>query len=440
MEEKLKILVVEDNQADGSIVSLALTQTGITMEIDEVKDGNYAFFALINNHYDCVFLDYHLRNQDGLKLIHKLQSSGIKVPLVILIDSGNEKIAREWIKLGASEYFVKSRLFPETIAQVLRSTIRIHHVEIQLKLANQQLQESREQLILQQKELIAHQQHIKQQNFKLLAASSLKSLFLATISHELRTPMNAIIGFSQILLRPKFGQLTNQQLDMVEKILNNGKDLLIKINEILDFSQLESGKLALKPEILDLSKVVSNAVTKIRPLAEAKNLSLLVKTDLENTLVFNDPVRLQQILSNLLANAIKFTESGTIWVEIRETPKNQVTITVKDTGIGIAAQDFHHIFAAFHQIDQGISRKYSGIGLGLAVIDALVGIMEGKIYIESQLGVGSMFKIELPRNINVATDLGHVVFSPHQNYFHSVYSPYKASRTYALTKNIIYVF
>ena len=252
--------------------------------------------------------------------------------------------------------------------------------------------------------------------------------------------MNAIIGFSQILLRPKFGQLTNQQLDMVEKILNNGKDLLIKINEILDFSQLESGKLALKPEILDLSKVVSNAVTKIRPLAEAKNLSLLVKTDLENTLVFNDPVRLQQILSNLLANAIKFTESGTIWVEIRETPKNQVTITVKDTGIGIAAQDFHHIFAAFHQIDQGISRKYSGIGLGLAVIDALVGIMEGKIYIESQLGVGSMFKIELPRNINVATDLGHVVFSPHQNYFHSVYSPYKASRTYALTKNIIYVF
>ena len=430
MEENLKILVVDDDQTNGSIVSLALTQTAISMEIDEVKDGNHAFFALINNHYDCVFFNYHLPNQDSFTLIHKLQSSGIKVPLVILIDSDNEQIARELLKLGASEYFLKSRLSPETIAQILRSTIRVYHAEMRLDLANQQLKESREQLVLQQKELTAQQQHIKYQNFKLLEISSFKSLFLATISHELRTPMNAIIGFSQILLRPKFGQLTNQQLDMVEKILNNGKDLLLKINEILDFSQLESGKLELKPEILDLSKVVSHAVTKIRPLAEAKNLSLLVKIDLENTLVFNDAVRLQQIVINLLSNAVKFTEAGTIWVEIQETTQNQVIITVKDTGIGIASQDFQKIFAAFHQIDQGIGRKYSGTGLGLAIIDSLVDIMGGKIDIESQLGVGSIFKIKLPRKINLAPDLGSVVFSPHQNPFHSVYSPHKAAINY----------
>ena len=430
MEEPLKILVVENDQVDGLIVSLALTKTGIKMEIDEVKDGSQAFFALIHNHYDCIFLDYHLPNQDSLTLIHKLQSSGIKVPLVILIDSGDEKIAQEWIKLGATEYFIKSKLSPETIAQMLRSAIRIHHTEMQLNLANQQLKESREQLILQQKEFTAQQQHIKEQNLNVLEVSSLKSLFLATISHELRTPMNAIIGFSQILLRPKFGELTNQQLVMVEKILNNGKDLLIKINEILDFSQLESGKLALKPEMLDLSAVVSNVVTEIRPLAEAKKLSLLVKTDLKNTSVFNDAVRLRQILTNLLTNAVKFTESGNIWVEIRETPKNQVTITVKDTGIGIASQDFQNIFAAFHQIDQGISRKYSGTGLGLAIIDSLVGIMGGKICVESQLGVGSTFKIELPRRINLAADLGNVVFSSHQHHFHSVYSPNKALMNY----------
>ncbi|MEI6442450.1 MAG: ATP-binding protein [Nostocales cyanobacterium ELA583] len=430
MEETLKILVVEGDQANGSTVSLALTQTDISMQIDEVQDGNHAFFALINNHYDCVFIDDDLPNQDSLTLIHKLQFSGIKVPVVILTDAKNEKIVREWIKLGASEYFIKSRLSPETIAQVLRSTMRMYRAEVKLSLVNQQLQESREQLIVQQKELTAQQQHIKQQNFQLLEASSLKSVFLATISHELRTPLNAIIGFSQVLLSPKFGQLTNQQLDMVEKILNNGKDLLTKINEILDFSQLESGKLELKPEILDLSTVVSNAVTKIRSLAEAKNLSLLVKTELENTLVFNDAVRLQQILSNLLANAVKFTESGTIWVEIRETPKNQVTITVKDTGIGIATQDFYNIFAAFHQVDQGISRKYPGTGLGLAMIEALVGIMGGKIDIESQLSVGSIFKIELPRRINLAPDLCDIVFSPNCNYFHSVYSAHKAAINY----------
>ncbi len=426
MEETLKILVVENDQVEGLKVSLILTKTGMMMEIDEVKDGNHAYFALIHNHYDCIFLDSDLPNQDSLTLINKLQSSGIKVPVVILVNLEPEKIARDWLKLGASEYFIKSKLSPETIAQILRSAIRIHHTEMQLNLANQQLKQNHEQLILQQKELTAQQQHIKQQNLKILDASSLKSLFLATISHELRTPLNAIIGFSQILLRPKFGQLTTQQLDMAEKILNNGKDLLIKINEILDFSDLEARNLKLNPEIVDLSTVVNNTVTEIHPLAKAKNLSLLVTTDLENKLVFNDAVRLRQILINLLSNAVKFTESGTIWVEIRETPKNQVTITVKDTGIGIAAQDFQNIFAAFYQIDQGISRKYSGTGLGLAIIDSLVSIMGGKIYIESQLGVGSMFKIELPRKIRLLSDLKNG-YSPLQNRFYAIYSPNKAS-------------
>jgi signal transduction histidine kinase len=434
MEENLKILVVEDNLGEGLTVSLALTATDTKIEVDEAKDENNAFFALISNRYDCIFLDYQLPNQDCLKLIHKLQSSGIKVPIVILIDAENEQIAKDYIDLGASEYFIKSTLSPETIAQILRSAIRIHHAKMQLDLANQQLKENRQQLILQQKELTAQQQQIKKQNLQLLQASRLKSLFLATMSHELKTPMNAIIGFSQILLRPKFGKLTNQQFDMVDKIFKNGKDLLIKITEMLDFSHLEAGKLKLKSEKLDLSEVVSNTITEIRPLAEAKNLSLFVKTDLKNTLVFNDPGRLRQILINLLSNAVKFTESGTIWVEIQETSKNQVTIIVKDTGIGIAGEDFQNIFAAFHQIDQGISRKYSGIGLGLAIIDSLVGMMGGKIYIESQLGVGSMFKIELPRKINLVTDLDNVVFSPHQHHFHSVYSTNQTSINYPYLK------
>ncbi|MTJ54030.1 response regulator [Anabaena sp. UHCC 0253] len=430
MEETLKILVVEDDEIDRVIVRLALTEAGMRMELDEVKDGNHAFFALINNHYDCVFLDYHLQNQDCLTLIHKLHSSGIKVPVVVLIDAGNEEIARECIQAGATEYFIKSTLSSETITHILRTAIRIHHTEIQLELANQKLKESREQLTLQHQELDKKQQQIQLQNLKILETSRLKSMFLATISHELRTPMNAIIGFSQILLRPKFGQLTNQQLDMVERILNNGKNLLMLLNEILDFSHLEAGKLELKPEILDLSKVVNNTVSEIRSLAEAKNLSLLVKTDLENTLVFNDAVRLRQILINLLSNAIKFTESGNIWVEIKEAPKNRVIIIVKDTGIGIASQDFQNIFAAFHQVDQGISRKYSGTGLGLAIIDSLVRIMGGKIYIESKLGVGSIFKIELPRKINLADNLGDIVFHSHQNQFYSLYSHNKASLNY----------
>jgi signal transduction histidine kinase len=401
MEETLKILVVDNDEVDRMLVRQALTIAGIQMELSEVGNGNEAFYALSSTAYDCVFLDYDLPNQDGLTLIQQLRSSEIKVPLVVLTGRGNEQMSVQLIKAGATDYLSKSRISPENLAQVLRSAIRIYRAEMQADLANEQLRESHEKLIRKNQEVERQQEQIQMQNFKLLEASRLKSHFLATMSHELRTPMNAIIGFSQILLRPKFGQLTHQQADMVERILNNGKHLLMLLNEVLDFSKLEVGRLDLKAEIFDLSKVINLAVGEMRSLADAKKLSLLVQTDLQNSLVYNDPVRIKQILINLLSNAIKFTESGEIWVEVKELLTNQVVIIVQDTGIGIASRDFKHIFEAFRQVDQTITRKYPGTGLGLAIVDSLVRMMGGKIFLESKLGIGSMFKIELPRQITL---------------------------------------
>jgi signal transduction histidine kinase len=213
--------------------------------------------------------------------------------------------------------------------------------------------------------------------------------------------MNAIIGFAQILLRPKFSQLSSVQTDILKRILNNAKNLSMLLNEVLDFSKIDSGRLALKPEIFDLSKVVNHAVSEIRSLVEAKKLSLSVEIELENTLVFNDPRRVSQILINLLSNAIKFTECGCIWVRVTQPSKNRIAISIRDTGIGISSQDCEHIFEAFRQVDQGISRKYPGTGLGLAIIDSLVKIMGGKIILESELAVGSLFRVELPRQVSV---------------------------------------
>ncbi|HLO85436.1 MAG TPA: ATP-binding protein [Nostocaceae cyanobacterium] len=405
MEKTLKILVVDDDEVDRMAIRLALKEAGVCMELCEVSDGNNALSALKHSKYDCVFLDYCLPDQDSFTLIHKLRSSEIKVPLVVLTAQGDEKIAVDLINAGATDYLSKSKISSENLEKILRTAIRLYRAELQAALANQRLRESHEQLMRKNQELERQRQQIQLQNLKLMEASRLKSQFLATISHELRTPMNAIIGFSQILLRPKFGHLNSQQMDMVERILNNGKHLLMLLNEVLDFSKLEAGKLELKPEIFDLTKVIHNTVAEIDSLAEAKKLSLLVQTNLHNNLVFNDPGRVRQILINLLSNAVKFTESGSIGVEVRETGTNRITITVKDTGIGIAPRDFKHIFEAFRQADQGITRKYPGTGLGLAIIDALVRMMGGKIFLESKVGVGSMFKIELPRQITLASNL-----------------------------------
>ncbi|MEH1806480.1 ATP-binding response regulator [Nostoc sp.] len=429
MEETLKILVVDDDEVDRIAICSALSIAGVQIELSEVGCSNDALSLLSINTYDCVFLDYRLPDQDALTLIQQLGSSKIKVPLVVLTGQGDEQITLQLLKAGATDYLSKSRISPETLSQVLRSAIRIYRAEIQADLANQQLRESNEQLIYKNQELERQQQQIQMQNFKLLEASRLKSLFLATISHELRTPMNAIIGFSQILLRPKFGQLTRQQADMVERILNNGKHLLMLLNEVLDFSKLEGGGLDLKPERFDVSKVINIVVSEMRSLAEAKNLLLLVQTDLQNPLVFNDPLRVKQILINLLSNAIKFTESGEIWVEVKELPGNRVVIIVQDTGIGIASKDFKHIFEAFRQVDQTITRKYPGTGLGLAIIDSLVRMMGGKIFLESKLGVGSMFKIELPRKITLRTGAGNAPSSQLDNddFFCPVQNPHQSS-------------
>jgi signal transduction histidine kinase len=399
MEEKLKVLVVDDDDVDRMAVRRALTKAGVHMELCEVGNGKDAIASLCNKSYDCVFLDYRLPDQDGLSLLQNLRSKDIKVPVIVLTGQGDEQIAVELMKAGAIDYLSKSRLSPEMLAQVLRNAIRVHKAEMQVALAYKQLRENNELLIRKNHELEAQQQHIELQNLKLIEASRLKSQFLATISHELRTPMNAIIGFSQLLLRPKCGELSRQQRDMVERILNNGKHLLLLLNEVLDFSKLEAGRLDLKPEQFDLPKVVKTTVEEMRSLAEEKNLSVLVNIDLHNTIVYNDPTRVRQILTNLLSNAIKFTESGVIRIEVKELPDNQLQLAVSDTGIGISPQELQHIFEAFRQVDQSTTRRYPGTGLGLPIIKALLQMMNGTISVESQLGKGSVFCIELPRHI-----------------------------------------
>lgn len=405
MKETLRILVVDDDELDRRTVYLALTQAGVKIELSGVTDGKTAISTLRNSTYDCIFLDDNLRDEDSLSLIQKLRALDIKIPLVVITEQGDEHAAVKLMQAGATDYLLKSRLSSATLTQVLRHAIRVYQVEMQAALVHQQLKESHEQLLRKNQELERQQEQIQLQNFKLLEASRLKSQFLATISHELRTPMNAIIGFAQILLRPKFGQLTHQQADMVERILNNGKHLLMLVNEVLDFSKLEEGRLALEPELFDLVKVIQNAVAQMRSLAEAKKLSLIVKTDIVNPVIFNDPLRVKQILLNLLSNSIKFTESGKIWVEVQELGENRVAIAVRDTGIGISSQDFQHIFEAFRQVDQSITRKYPGTGLGLAIINSLVKMMGGKIFLESEVGAGSLFKIELPRQISLSPSI-----------------------------------
>lgn len=186
---------------------------------------------------------------------------------------------------------------------------------------------------------------------------------------------------------------------MVERILNSGRHLLTLIDDILDFSKIEVGSLTLELEQFNLAEMVTATIEELHSLVEQKNLALQVQLNLHNPLIVNDRTRLRQVLINLLSNAIKFTETGNVQLDVWELPSDRLAIAVKDTGIGISEADIKHIFEEFRQSNQSITRQHGGTGLGLAIADRLVRMMQGKITVESQLGQGSTFRVELPRQV-----------------------------------------
>ena len=276
---------------------------------------------------------------------------------------------------------------------------RVRAIE-KLKKQEQLLDLQNELLIRQQAELENQGRRIQQQKLQLLEAAKLKSQFLGIMSHELRTPMNAIIGFSQLLLRQHKQLLTPQQTDMVGRILNNGKNLLVLINDILDLSKIESGHTELETEEFDLAHLVMEAALEFGNQATDKNVAMSVTLCLQHQFIVNDKLRLRQVLVNLISNAVKFTHRGSICIEVGELNCDRLIITVRDTGIGICETDLPHIFDKFRQADQTTTRQYPGTGLGLAISASLVKMIGGTITAESQLEKGSTFRVEFPRKIH----------------------------------------
>lgn len=399
MEEKLKILIVDDDEVDRMAVYRALKKAGVSMIVVEAEDCDTALFHLKSSSFDCVFLDYRLPDKDGLELLKELELTEIRVPLIVLTGQGDERIAVELMKAGAADYLSKSRISPETLSQVLRNAIRIHQAEMEVELANKRLRESNELLIHKNQELEKQRQQIELQNQQLLEVSRLKSQFLANMSHELRTPMNAIMGFSQLLLRQYPDPLTPRQMDMVQRIFNNGQHLLTMLNEVLDFSKIESGRLELNLEKFDLAHLITITTEELRCLADEKKLELNVHIELENSDIFNDKNCCRRILVNLISNAIKFTEFGYIKIKVWDLPNERIAINVEDSGVGIAQEHLKVIFKAFQQVDQSITRKHAGTGLGLAITNTLVEVMGGKIAVDSTVRKGSTFRVELPRQV-----------------------------------------
>jgi len=301
--------------------------------------------------------------------------------------------------------------------QQLRATEQqLHATEQQLKAANQQLTAANQQLTASNEQLSMNQQHIEQLNVELRTsaeqanlmareatqANEAKSRFLANLSHEIRTPMNAIVGFSDVLGDE---EMTEQQKDYVNLISQSAQHLLELINGMLDFSKMESGKLKTEMSDYSLAELFNSVSSLMLPAAEKKHLNFeIVRSNDLPEHIITDGGRLRQCLINLVGNAIKFTDKGSVTMEVALDDSGEdsfIRFDIEDTGIGIAVEKQEQIFECFEQVDSTASRQYGGAGLGLAVVKQLAELLGGSLSLSSEAGKGSVFSLVIPTNLKV---------------------------------------
>ena len=281
-----------------------------------------------------------------------------------------------------------------SILHDLTEVIENERLARELQVLNEGLEE---RIRLATEELEERNRRLEWQSRELQKASRLKSEFLASMSHELRTPINAMLGYTALLREEIYGQLNEKQEGALRKIYGASQHLLALINDILDLSKIEAGKMPVRIESVRLEAVVAELSQTIEPMVREKKLDYRTEVSEDLPAMETDRTKVKQILLNLLSNAVKFTHEGQVIVRASPMKDGQrVQIEVRDTGIGIKQDDMEAIFDDFRQVDQSSTRKYGGTGLGLSITRKLVRLMGGTVEVKSEFGKGSVFRVELP--------------------------------------------
>lgn len=362
----VKVLIVDDDEADYVILSEIFSAIQEAQyEIKWVTRYEEALEEALHGAYDICFFDCRLMGYSGLELLKEAISRGCETPIILMTGQGDKEIDMEAMRIGAYDYLVKGNFDGDQLERTTRYAIERKRSESALKIAKEGAE----------------------------SANRAKTEFLANVGHELRTPINGIMGMVDLSLTTK---LSSEQQDYMNLIKSSTEVLLIMINDILDYSKIEAGRIELESVPMNLNAMVTEVMDLEAIRLKEKGLELLIKYDSKvPSDVVGDPVRIRQIVANLVSNPVRFTSRGQVILSViaEETTPDEIRfrILVKDTGIGIASDKFESIFEKFVQADASTTRQYGGTGLGLSICKGLVELLGGSMGLDSELGKGSTF-------------------------------------------------
>ena len=370
----VNVLLVEDNLGDARLTRelLAEANTGVFRVHHTITLADALAYLAgegADGACDVILFDLSLPDSHGLGGIAHLQVARPELPIVVLTGTDDESISVAAVQAGAQDYLVKGRGDGEMIARAIRYSV-------ERKRAHMQLLEAKERAEL---------------------ANRAKSEFLANMSHELRTPLNAIIGFAEVMESEIMGPIGRDcYKDYAHDIRTSGTHLLEIISDILDLSKIEAGKVEMQEAVVDLPRVITTCLKLIDERAKLASVYLWNHLPFELPPVRVDERKLKQILINLLSNAVKFTPAGGHVTIAARSDHTGIVITVSDTGIGIAPNDIARALTPFTQIDNALSRRFEGTGLGLPLAESLTRLHGGTLALASEVGKGTTVTITLP--------------------------------------------
>jgi signal transduction histidine kinase len=395
-----RLLVVDDEESVALTLSEVLRQEGF--QVETASSGREAVARLQETEYDLVLTDLHMEGGDGISVLTEIQRLAPLTISIVLTGFASVESAIAALRQGAYDYLVKPCIIDD-----LKYTVRRGVEHRRLMLAEREARAGLEQLNRDLERRVEERTaELMRLNQELAEANRSKDIFLATLSHELRTPLTPVLGWVNLLRTSNLDAATMvQALDAIER---NARLQARLIDDLLDISRIVSGKLRIEREPADLNTIVEAAVETVRSSAAARQIGLGVTLFERPLVVQGSPVRLQQIVWNLLSNGIKFTEpGGSVHVRV-EQERDQARVVVQDTGVGITPEFLPYVFDRFRQADGTTTRQHGGLGLGLAIVDALAKLHGGRVEAESDgLGRGARFTFTIPcaRHVQEASEV-----------------------------------